>query len=133
MSSFSESRSKSYADARDLVHRVINAYVEAASLPGVSTFVMTDEGTMKPQRTLAPGSIACHYKCDVEKVTERALKEKPDLQAAWWEIAEGQIPHGLREVHLVQKLKSAYRVVDPSKYLRPAIRKGSVESLRRAA
>ena len=126
-------RATDYAKSRELVHRVINAYVEAASLPSVSTFVMTDEGTMKPQKTLTPGSIACLFKCDCERITELALKDKPNLQTAWWEIAEGQTPKGLTEVHLVNKLKHAYRAIDPWKYLRPAIRKGSVESLRRAA
>lgn len=132
-SSFAESRSNSYADARDLVHRTISHYVDCVSLPRISTFVLQEDGLVKPQRTITPGSIASHYKCDVELVTARALKDKPALQKAWWDIAEGTPTKGLEEVHLVQKLAKAYRAIDPWKYFRPVIRRGSVESQRRAA
>jgi hypothetical protein len=132
-SSFSESRSSSYTDARELVHRVISHYVECVSLPSVSTFTTTEDGTAKSQKTLQPGSVACHYKCDVEAITERILKDKPAPQKAWWEIAAGETPKGLAEVHLVQKLQKAYRAIDPWKYFRPSLRRGSVESQQRRA
>jgi hypothetical protein len=132
-SSFSELRSNSYADARALVHRVIETYMESVSLPRVSTFITTDEGLAKPQKTLQPGSLGCHFKCDVERITERILKDAPALQKTWWAIAEGNPTKGLEEVHLVQKLRSAYKSIDPWKYFRPPLRRGSVESQRRAA
>jgi hypothetical protein len=134
-SSFSESRSRAnnYADERALVHRVIEAYMECVSLPRVSSFIITDEGFAKLQKTLQPGSLGCHFKCDVERVTERILKDAPALQRTWWAIAEGNPTKGLEEVHLVQKLRSAYRSLDPWKYFRPPLRRGSVLSQRRAA
>jgi hypothetical protein len=134
-SSFSGSRShaNSYAEARELVHRVIGAYVDCISLPSISTFVLQEDGLVKPQKTLTPGSIGSHFKCDVELVTERILKDKPALQRTWWEIAEGERSKGLSEVHLVQKLQKAYRSIDPWKYFRPPLHRGSVESQRRAA
>jgi hypothetical protein len=132
-SSFSDSSSNSYADSRALVFRVIESYVDAVSLPRLSTFTLSDDGEGKHQRTLQPASIAIHFKADVEKITERILRDKPDLQETWWQIAQGETPSGSSEIHLVQKLQKAYKQIDPFKYLRPSIRKGSVESQRRAA
>jgi hypothetical protein len=132
-SSFSESRANSYAESRDLIHRVISSYIDCISLPRISTFVLREDGLVTPQKTLTPGSIGIHYKADVEKITERILQDKPNLQVAWWAIAEGETPSGLAEIHLVHKLQKAYQAIDPFKYFRPSLRRGSVESQRRVA
>jgi hypothetical protein len=132
-SSFCKSRSNSYADARELVHRVIAAYVDVCSLPSLSTFLLRNDGFVTPQKILAPGSIASHFKCDVETITQRLLDGKPSLQETFWQIAQNIQPKGLAEVHLVQKLHRAYRTIDPWRYFRPTPRRGSVASQRRAA
>lgn len=130
---FVNSEKFSYSDKRELVHRVITMYAEVCSLPRITTFVLKDTGLVSPQRSLTPGSIAIHYKADCEKITERALTGRPDLQETFWDIAQGETPGGLSEVHVVQKLHKAYRVLDPFKYFRPPVRRGSVESQRMAA
>jgi hypothetical protein len=135
-SSFSKSRSdrtSSFSEQRELVHRVINAYVDAVSLPHISTFALQGDGLVKSQRVLIPGSLGLHFKCDVERVTERALADKPKLQDAWWSIAKGETLGGLPEIHLIQKLHRPYRAIDPWRYFRPALHRGSVASQRRAA
>jgi hypothetical protein len=124
-------RSSSYTEQRELVHRVISVYADTCSLPALSTFILQEDGLCKSQRILYPGSIGIHYKADVEKITERELKDKPAHQETWWAIALGETPGGLSEVHLVQKLQKAYRAIDPWRYFRPALHRGSVESQRR--
>jgi hypothetical protein len=135
-SSFSQSRSdrsSSYTDQRELVRRVISVYADTCSLPTISTFILREDGLCKSQKILYPGSIGLHYKCDVEKITERELKDKPTLQETFWQIAQGETPKGLAEVHLVQRLHRSYRVLDPWRFFRPALHRGSVESQRRRA
>jgi hypothetical protein len=131
-SSFSASKSDRFSESRELVHRVISAYTDVCSLPHVSTFALQGDGLVKSQRILTPGSLGLHFKCDVERVTERELT-KPALQETWWDIAEGRTPKGLAEVHLVRKLQKAYRAIDPWKYFRPTLHRGSVASQQRAA
>ena len=126
-------RTTSYAEARELVLRTINFYVDCVSLPRLSTLVLDADGDGKHQKTIQPGSIALHFKADCEKITERVLADREDLQAVWFQIATGETPKGLAEVHLVQKLQKAYKQIDPWRYFAPPIRRGSAESCRRAS
>lgn len=136
-SSFSESRSSKrsddYADARALVFGVIETYADVCSLPRLTTFTITDDGDSKSQRSLQPGSTAIHFKCDVELATEKILADREDLQQVFWQIANGESPGGLKEIHIVQKLKHAYKHLSPGKYFYPPLRRGSVQSQRRQA
>jgi hypothetical protein len=127
MTSSARSRSRfineHYANQHALVYTVIATYIEVLDLPLVSTFILTEDGVTKHQRTLLPGSIALDWKIDTERITARQLKDAPDLQRAWWALVQNDPISGSTESRLVRLLGSAYFPVAPHKYFR-VFRKG---------
>ena len=70
------------------LHRICEMYFEVVSLSRVKVFQF-DEDAPK-QRVLIPGSNASHWKADLELITERILKDQPDLQKAWFDLCESK-------------------------------------------
>jgi hypothetical protein len=120
-----------YADQHALVHTVIATYIEVLNLPLVSSFILTEDGFTKHQRTLLPESIALDWKIDTERITARQLKDAHDLQRAWWALVQSDPISPSTESRLVQRLGSAYFPLAPHKYFK-AFRQGGI-SQRRAA
>jgi len=122
-----------YSSDLFLIKRVLESYETCISLPPISTPVLNEDGDMQRQKTLLPASTAIDFIIDVQRITERALEHKPELQAAWFALLEGQetikpaLEHGL-----VAALGKKYQALSPYKYFRN-FRRGSVDAQRRAA
>jgi len=120
-----------YAELHTLVHAVIEQWRDAYGLPPIAASQLDEDGDAVPQRVLLPGSVALNFKIDVEKITARVLNNRPELQAAWFAIAQGKPVNASEEQRLVQLLGPAYRPLSPASYFRPR-RIGSASSRRRA-
>jgi hypothetical protein len=123
-----------YFEALTLVRSVAEAYAETFEISDTAVFGMDDDAP--PQKVIRPGSPACHFRIDVERITGRILKDAPDLQAAWFALAQGGKIATKDEHTLVRRLGKAYIPLHPGKYFRPPKHRGSVltaERLRRIA
>jgi len=66
---------------------VIAEYVRLKSLPPLVASCVDPEETKLPEK-LTFGLV--EYIADIETATERALENRPDLQASWWHLALGE-------------------------------------------
>jgi len=62
---------------------VVGGYVEAKKMPPICATNSDDEN-----RNRKLGPLTIHFLVDVELATEAALKDRPDLQRAWFELAQ---------------------------------------------
>lgn len=129
-----------YSERLQIVLSVISAWANLQEYPLLSSCKLTpaslvedeemSESSEQQNRILKIGSLAHLYKIEVERTTERILKDEPELQSCWFAIAQGEHVKPSQEQRLVRLLAKAYRPLRPHKYLRPAIKHGSVEHQR---
>lgn len=101
---------------------VLECYGDVIHLPPISGLMLDEDGDVVKQKTLLPGSAALHFKCDVEKITARILRDHPDLQSAWFKAVEGEPIPARVEQRLVKLLGPSYRPLRPSVYFKPSLR-----------
>lgn len=120
-------------DLKPLFERVIDCYLRSLALKGFpNTFSFTDE----PSAEFTPKAyLGGEYRCDVQRATQKALQNRPDLSPALrYLIREqaglsdhsGQIPSLGNRVDVIQRCGKLFlaRSLDPGKYFR-RIRKKS--------
>lgn len=76
---------------------------------------------MNPDKTKRPtklGPLAIDFTADVEIATEAALKDRPDLQAAWLELAQEHSTNRTVAKEVIHRCGAEYtrRGLDPKEY-----------------
>jgi hypothetical protein len=112
---------------RNLFDRVISAYVQVRGYP-VVVAVDPDDDPVSRSHKWTP--TLCHYLVDVELSTTDALKELPELQAAWFTLAAGEIVEPSLAEQVVSRCARLYKArgLDPGLYFRPSHRRGRAAS-----
>ena len=119
-----------YAKAHGLFYRVVDAYVATKLLPTVAAYRI-DLDSDRARRWTPDGA---HFTCDVERVTEATLKDRPDLQVVWFLLAQGFPADKALSHEVVRICAGAYarKGLDPGRYFR-IVRQGGTGKYRRIA
>ena len=118
-----ESAADRYSRYHDIVRAVIRTYVETKQLsPLVACEIDQDA---PPNKRLTVNAV-CHL-ADIEIATAKALQGKPELQAAWFQLALENPVEAKLEQQVVKRCGPLYaaRGLEPWFYFRPSVRRGS--------
>jgi hypothetical protein len=76
-----------------------------------------------PNYTVGPGSLACHFRADCERITERELRGEPDLQRTWFALLAGEPTDPKLAATVVQRCGTAYLEAGLHRYFEPTIKR----------
>lgn len=115
-----------YDDLRDVVLRTMSAYVAIKSYPVVTAAPISPDPSENRNNKWRPN--LANFVCDVELSTTKALEgdSNLDLQAAWFELAQGNELDPEVERELVNRVGKIYaaRGIDPPVYFRRKVTHG---------
>jgi alpha-beta hydrolase superfamily lysophospholipase len=114
-----------FAELTDVFRRVASTYTAIRQYPALAA-TDPDPDPLVRSRRWTPHF--AHFCCDVEMLTEQALRDAPDLQAAWFKLAadeDGVPPKVAREV--ITRCGKHYksRKIDPRSYFSISLTGGS--------
>jgi hypothetical protein len=121
-------KSEQTAAFRDIFDAVTSAYVEMRSRPVMAASTLNpDPSSDEVNRKWTP-SVA-HFCIDVERLTEKALVDEPELQAAWFLLAAGDEvnvdPKTAQTV--IARCARLYKSRKLHRYFHPSIKRGRGE------
>lgn len=110
---------RDYEDYLDRVFRsTVSQYVEVIQLPAICAIQIDRESPSRSRRWTPQDA---HYKCDVEHATEIALRDRIDLQQAWFRlVAEDATVHQKETEEVISRCGRLYaaRGLSPWTYYR---------------
>jgi hypothetical protein len=115
---------------RRLTEHVMKLYVSSRNLPAVIA-VEIDEDAVSRSSRWSPQ--VCHFMCDVELATEKALRNSQELQDAWFKLAAGEtVPATIAE-QVYSRVGKIYQLRGLGNYFRPSVRANTSVDRRLAA
>jgi hypothetical protein len=119
---YHQSQRERAAEFKTLTLHVISAYTQLRALPLVCA-VDPDQDALSRSKKWSPD--IGHFLMDVELGTELALQDRPALQAAWMQIAQGEKVSPAISEEIYMRCGKFYRArkLDPRDYLRPSVRR----------